>query len=617
DAFKGCIGFKTLVIRNGVSNTSLNTIGESAFEGCKFDGDLAIPNSVTTIGTNAFNNCYTGNTGSLTLGKGIKTIGQAAFYGCSAFNNQITLPDSLITIERYAFQNCTGLTGTLNLPDNITTVGPLSFAGCPNITIVSIPSSANVSGGAFDGCTGLTRISAYPGSTIDANAFPAPLQYWKTVEGQPVPVTCGDKDNFIGYEFTRVAITVNDFNRTSALYSWKVTYDPNGGAGDVPVQGNVRGYSTFTVQGYNGTKEGHVFVGWEYQHVTYKPGDSIRMLAEDMILVAVWSNLYNIVYDVDGGSAKAPVQDPLVSGVTFRLKEYTGLKFGYQFGGWEYNGKVYPPGTVLIVGKSDILLIAVWKTLHEVVYNIDGGSGDAPEPKVLMEGDEFTVSSYSGTKDGFKFDGWLFDGKVYQPNDTIVMGTKDIVLLANWSKIHHVKYDINGGTGEVPIQEDVAEGDTFTIKECTATKKGYWLDGWIYINDVYHAGDVITMGTSDITLTANWKEGSPSHHVKYDINGGSGIAPVQADVEEGSTFTIKYYSGTKDSYDFKGWSYGGKTYQLSDKVIMGKEDIVLKAVWEVSVPDEDENNRMTIMIGVAIGLVVFGIIASILIIRRR
>ena len=213
-------------------------------------------------------------------------------------------------------------------------------------------------------------------------------------------------------------------------------------------------------------------------------------------------------------------------------------------------------------------------------FDIGEGSGEAPSTIEVVEGQPFELPSYTGERPGYVNKGWLYNGVIYQAGDTLYMGKKDITLMIRWVMVHHVTYDLNGGEGEIPVQADVAEGDQFTVMGCTAVKPKHHFAGWEYDSSVYDIGGIITMGTKDITLVAVWEDGNPTHTVTYDINGGSGDAPVQADVEEGSSFAIKYYSGSKEGYRFEGWAYGDSVYQTGDRVTMDGSDIVLTAVWK-------------------------------------
>ena len=268
------------------------------------------------------------------------------------------------------------------------------------------------------------------------------------------------------------------------------------------------------------------------------------------------------------------------------------------------------------MGSSNLVLIAKWIPVHKVSYDIDGGSGSEPSDSLVEEGAEFHLKSYTGTKTGYLYEGWIYDGKIYKAGDTITMGKKDIIILAVWTETHKVTYDLDGGSGTTPTQSDVAKGHTFIVKGCTATKVGYVFKGWSYDRLTFQEGDVITMELEDITLTAVWKKGLPTHKVTYDLDGGSGTAPVQPDVEEGKTFTIKIYSGKKEGYEFKGWSYDDKTYNMGGTITMGTKDIVLKAVWGDADPEEkDDYSRFLIPIAVAAGAVT-ALMIGISIVRR-
>ena len=104
DAFGGCSGLTSVVIGN-----SVKSIGESAFSGCKSLTSIEIPNSVTSIGDDAFNSCS--SLTSVVIGNGVTTIGQSAFHQCSSLTS-LVIGSSVTSIGNNAFGYCTSLNKT-------------------------------------------------------------------------------------------------------------------------------------------------------------------------------------------------------------------------------------------------------------------------------------------------------------------------------------------------------------------------------------------------------------------------------------------------------------------------------------------------------------------------
>ena len=82
---------------------SVTSIGENAFEGCKSIASITIPDSVTSIENNAFEDCK--SIASITIPDSVTSIGDKAFYGCKSIAS-ITIPDSVTSIGDKAFYGC-------------------------------------------------------------------------------------------------------------------------------------------------------------------------------------------------------------------------------------------------------------------------------------------------------------------------------------------------------------------------------------------------------------------------------------------------------------------------------------------------------------------------------
>ena len=148
---------------------SVTSIGNGAFEDCSSLTSITIPNSVTSIGNEAFYGC-SGLT-SITIPNSVTSIGNGAFHGCSSLTN-ITIPEGVTSIDESTFRGCSSLTN-ITIPEGVTSIGRDAFSFCRSLTSITMPDSLMSIGiGAFDNCNSLTSITIPNGVTsIGAAAF--------------------------------------------------------------------------------------------------------------------------------------------------------------------------------------------------------------------------------------------------------------------------------------------------------------------------------------------------------------------------------------------------------------------------------------------------------------
>ena len=168
DAFYEACTLKSVKIPNSVTS-----IARYAFKNAKFLTSIEIPGSISTIDDYTFEGC----TGlqSLKLNEGLLQIGTSAFKDCSNLK-AVTFPASLTEIGGAAFKGCTSIQ-SINISDNITTIGYHAdggtFQGCTSLTSVIIGSGiTKIAAYMFSGCTGLESIEI-PNNRkeIDFSAF--------------------------------------------------------------------------------------------------------------------------------------------------------------------------------------------------------------------------------------------------------------------------------------------------------------------------------------------------------------------------------------------------------------------------------------------------------------
>ena len=158
DAFNGCSSLTSIIVKEGNTtydsrndcNAIIETATNTLIAGCQ---NTIIPNSVTSIGNGAFKGCF--SLTSVTIPNSVTSIGEDAFSGCSSLTS-VTIPNSVTSIGEDTFYNCSSLT-SVTIPNSVTSIGGSAFYNCSSLSSITIPNSVTSIGErAFYGCTSLT-----------------------------------------------------------------------------------------------------------------------------------------------------------------------------------------------------------------------------------------------------------------------------------------------------------------------------------------------------------------------------------------------------------------------------------------------------------------------------
>ena len=120
---------------------------------CSSLTSITIPESVTSIGYQAFDGCT--SLMSVTVNTNIDRF-------ASIFGTQVTeyiLGNDVTNIGYEAFKGCSALT-SISIPNSVTSIGRWAFEGCSSLTSITIPESVtSLEYQAFDGCSSLETIN--------------------------------------------------------------------------------------------------------------------------------------------------------------------------------------------------------------------------------------------------------------------------------------------------------------------------------------------------------------------------------------------------------------------------------------------------------------------------
>lgn len=205
--FWGCVNLSQIIVEDGNpiydsrdnSNAIIKTSTNELITGCK---TTIIPNSVTSIGSSAFDHCK--GLKVIKIPNSVKSIGHYAFWNCDGLTS-ITIPNSVTSIINNPFTDCENITSinvelgnsvydsrdncnaivktsdnelilgckSTIIPNSVKSISDGAFAGQTKLTSISIPGSVfSIGNYSFSGCEGLSSLTISNGiAIIGNNAF--------------------------------------------------------------------------------------------------------------------------------------------------------------------------------------------------------------------------------------------------------------------------------------------------------------------------------------------------------------------------------------------------------------------------------------------------------------
>ena len=495
--------------------------------------NLTIGSGVTTIGEGAFYYCG-GDEGVtetvVTMGSNVTTIGANAFKNCGKLKS-VTLPSTLTTIGNEAFKN-TGLT-SITIPASVTSIGDEAFQNCDNMTSIRIEDSG----------TALTMAGTRWERPFANYATTIYIGRNLTLTGDNYPLLDGAASVEFGSKVTEISAPISGV-LTSVKVPWltPITID-EGIFNDTELEN-----ATLWVPG--GTMD------------DYKAADGWK----DFTNLDHWSTLVTLTASTHGSIVTAEAtasngteqyRQPKNDAIIYTLNADTG----YELTALTDNAAAVSPLPALgeaqtrtnTSGEEFVTLNATFSAINYTLeYELAGGTVASANPtSYTIESAAITLNN--PTREGYTFAGWTGTGlDAATTTVTIAAGsTGNRSYTATWTPIiYNIEYTMDDGTA-TPANPTTYTIETPTFTLTNPTKTGYTFKGW-KLNGEGKAQMTVTItqgSTGHLAYTATWQVNQ--YTITFDSNGGSDVDPITQDY---GTAITPPDAPTLTGYDFDGWS---------------------------------------------------------------
>ena len=458
---------------------SVESIGNNAFAGCTVLGSDAskpfkLPSSLTTLGTASFKDCPAITAAD--IGAYVKEIPNQAFMNDSGMKSTTFAGVLLTKIGESAYENCSGLT-TLDIPNSVTTIGKNAFKGCTGLNKVVIPSSVtSIGADAFAGCD-FAQFYVVPGSYAEK---------WLSDNGL--------------LDKAKLLIRIN--------------YELDGGKNNIENPSGYEAGETFIFK--PATKDGYTFKGWYKDAGFTQEITGVEGGTEELTIYAKWEIItYNITY-VLGDDATNNSANPAtytVETATISLQNPTRL--GFKFEGWFTNLEDTKTKVTQIRKGSfgDITLYAKWtgNNAEAPTASIASGTFVKAGTKVKLSTTAAGVNIYYTT-----------DGSTPTTSSTLYAGgitiTQNVTIKAIAAGVGYLPSEVATFTyylmDETQDWGDVASEDRGQFADASKVPTGIWVAG---VKDADYTGAAITFDLRVYDNKTLLTEGT-DYTVKYANN---------------------------------------------------------------------------------------------------
>ena len=253
------------------------------------------------------------------------------------------------------------------------------------------------------------------------------------------------------------------------------------------------GSNTQTVYVAYGTTPAAPFTPYHSGYTFRDWSPKLGKIVQDTIYTAQYDGTqYFITYHSNFGDPEETKQIDYIYG-TAKKAPNGATEFprvGYTFGGWAASASSnqirFESGEDIVTFSDEgDALYAIWEPIeYGINFDPNGGSGEMEGVRVKYD-EVHTVTNCDFTKAGVEFIGWatnVANGAEFYAGESVsnltAIADATVTFYAVWSEKCYVKYDANGGTGEMATQTFDAEDLPASLTSNAFEKVGYTFSGW-------------------------------------------------------------------------------------------------------------------------------------------
>lgn len=412
----------------------VTTIGNYAFYGCSALASVTFPETFSTIGNYAFYNC-SGLT-AIALPEGITATGNSVFYGCTSLAS-VTLPNTLTSIGSNAFHS--NAFTSIYIPNSVTSIGLSAFKNCSSLTSITIPENVtSIGASAFSSCTHV--------ETINFNAVNM-SDFTTHANSGNSGATVGDMFNSCGSAGDGIVLNIGDAVQHIPNY----IFYPGDSYGHIQTGAKI-------VSVLFGDDSNCTSIGAN----AFKGISSLRTLQLPSSMETIGSMAFNDCGNIEtiySGAVTPPVLDssfPSSSSIILYLPHDIDVKEAYRAAsGWSSftEENTYP---------------------KIVQFDLNGKSGTIPDPQFFDDKTSKAAAPATPADDGYyTFDQWTTDASGASPFTFASTNiTADLTLYAKWTENIFSFADTDTDNSNIAAAEGKKASSVTIVR--TVWKDGYY-----------------------------------------------------------------------------------------------------------------------------------------------